>query len=77
MSTQAEVCHLFSIAQKAGLDGAQWIQMARGRCSEVKDSLGWDWSKSSNGPTYSENLPKLVNCGYIESVADSEKILKP
>jgi len=46
MSTWAEVCRLFSIAQKVGLDGARWIQMARERCSEVKDNLGWDWSEA-------------------------------
>ena len=74
MSTQAEVCCLFGIAQKAGLDGARWIQMARERCSGVKDSLGWDWSESSNGSTYSVNLPKSVNWGYIESVADSDEL---
>ena len=70
MSTWVEVCCLFGIAEKVGLDGAWWIQMARERCSEVKDSLGWDWSESSNGSTYSMNLPKSVNWGYIESVAD-------
>ena len=74
MSIQAEVCHLFRIAQEVSLDGAQWIQMAKERCSEAKDSLGWDWSESSNGPTYSVNLPKTVNCSYIESVADSDEL---
>jgi len=48
--------------------------MARERCSEAKDSLGWDWSESGNGPTYSVNLPKMVNCSYIESIADSDKL---
>ena len=74
MSTQVKVCHLFGIAQKVGLDGAQWIQMARERCSEAQDSLGWDWSESGNGPTDSVNLPKMVNRGYIESVTDSGKL---
>jgi len=74
MSTWAEVCCLFGIAQKAGLDGAQWIQMARERCSGAKDSSGWDWSKSSNGSTYLVNLPKSVNCSYVESVTDSNKL---
>jgi hypothetical protein len=74
MSTRVEVCRLFGIAQKAGLDGAQWIQMARERCSEAKDSLGWDWSESGNEPTYSVNLPKMVNCGYIESIDDSDEV---
>jgi hypothetical protein len=73
MSTWVEVCCLFGIAQKASLDGAQWIQMARERCSGAKDNLGWDWSKSGNGPTYSVNFPKSVNCGYIESIADSDE----
>ena len=74
MSTWAEVCRLFRIAQKAGLDGARWIKMARERCSEAIDWLGWDWSKSGNSPTYLVNLPKMVNCGYIESVTDSYEL---
>jgi hypothetical protein len=72
ISTRADLYHLFRIAQKAGLDGAQWIWMARERCIEVKDNFGWNWSKSGNSPTYSVNLPKLVNCGYIESIIDSD-----
>jgi hypothetical protein len=74
MSTRAEVCRLFGIAQKAGLDGARWIQMARERCNETKDNLGWDWSESGNEPTYSVNSPKTVNCGYIESIDDSDEV---
>ena len=27
-----------------------------------------------NSPTYLVNLPKTVNCGYIESVADSDEL---
>ena len=74
MSTQAEVCRLFSITQKAGLDGARWIQMTRERCSKATDSLGWNWSESGNEPTYLVNLPKTVNCSYIESIDDSNKV---
>jgi len=68
MSTRAEVCRLFGIAQKAGLDGARWIQMARERCNETKDNLGWDWSESGNEPTYSVNSPK-------QSIAVTLKVL--
>jgi hypothetical protein len=74
MSARVEVCRLFGIAQKAGLDGARWIQTARERCSEATDSLGWDWSESGNEPTYLVNLPKTVNCGYIESIDDSNEV---
>ena len=48
--------------------------MARERCNETKDNLGWDWSESGNEPTYSVNSPKTVNCGYIESIDDSDEV---
>ena len=74
MSTWVELYHLFRISQKARLDDAQWIQTAWERCVEVKDSFGWNWSKSGNSPTYSVNLPKSVNCRYIESIVDSDEL---
>jgi hypothetical protein len=72
MSTQAELHRLFEITRKVGLDGARWIQMARERCAEAEEDLGWDWFESGNDLTYSVNLPKMVNCSYIESIIDSE-----
>ena len=50
------------------MDGARWIQTARERCTEAKEVFGWNWSKSGNDLTYSVNLPKMVNCSYIESI---------
>jgi hypothetical protein len=58
MSTRAELHRLFGITQRVGLDGAQWIQTARERCVATEDDLGWNWSESGNGLTYSVNLPK-------------------
>ena len=72
MSNQEELHCLFAIAQKVGLDGARWIQMARERCAEAEEDSGWDWSKCSNDLTCSVDSPKTINCGYIESVVDSE-----
>jgi hypothetical protein len=46
--------------------------MARERCVEAEDNLGWDWSESGNSLTYLVNLPKMVNCSYIENVVDSK-----
>ena len=33
-----------------------------------------DWSKNGNSFTYSVVLPKMVNCSYIESIADSGEL---
>jgi len=57
---------------QVGLDGARWIQIAREKCAQAEEDLGWDWSKSGNDLTYLVNLPKTVNCSYIESVIDSK-----
>jgi hypothetical protein len=73
MSTWAKLYCLFGIAQKARLDGAQWIQTAKERWIEAEDSLNWDWSESGNGPAYSGNFPKPVNCSYTESGDDSDE----
>ena len=32
-----------------------------------------DWSKNGNSFTYPVILPKMVNCSYIESIADSDE----
>ena len=40
MSTRAELERLFGIAQKIRLAGAQWIQEARERCGEGRNSYG-------------------------------------
>ena len=71
MSNQEELHRLFAIAQKVGLDRARWIQTAKERCAELEGDSGWDWSESSNDLTYSVKSPKTVNCGYIESIDDS------
>jgi hypothetical protein len=72
-STQTELCHLFGLAQKIGLDGAQWIHMAREKCRSSKEGFGWDWSENGNGLAYSVTMPKSVNCGYIESIVDDDE----
>ena len=72
MSNQEELHRLFTIAQKVGLDGARWIQMAKEKCAEIKEDSGWDWSENSNDLTYSVKSPKTVNCDYIKSVVDLE-----
>ena len=72
-STCAELYHLFRLTQKVGLDGAQWIQTAREKCRMLQEGFCWDWSKNGNTLAYSVTMPKLVNCGYIESIVDDDK----
>jgi hypothetical protein len=72
MCNREELHQLFAIAQKVGLDGARWIQMAKEKCAEIKEDSGWDWSENSNDLTYSVKSPKTVNCDYIKSVVDLE-----
>jgi hypothetical protein len=52
---------------------AQWIQTAKEKYNEAGDNFGWDWSETSNGPAFSVNSPKLVNCGFIKSIVDSDE----
>ena len=72
-STRAELCRLFGLAQKIGLDGAQWIQMAREKCRTSQEGFGWNWSENGNTLAYSVTMPKSVCCGYIESTIDDDK----
>ena len=72
MSTQAELKQLFSIAQKIGMAGAQWIQEARDQCGEGRNSYSWHWSNYENALTYSRCTPKMVHCGYVKGIADSD-----
>src|SRR6266478_6298484 len=72
VSNREELHRLFAIAQKVGLNRARWIQTAKEKCTEIEEDSGWDWSENSNDLTYSVKSPKMVNCGYTESVVDSE-----
>ena len=72
MSTQAELERLFSIAQRIGLAGAQWIQEARERCGADRNGYGWDWSQYGNLLTYSRRAPKTVHCGFVEGIVNSD-----
>ena len=73
MSTRAELERLFSIAQRIGLAGAQWIQEARERCGADRNGYGWDWSHYGNSLTYSGRPPKTVHCGFVEGIIDSDE----
>ena len=73
MSTWAELEQLFSITQKIGLARAQWIQEAREWCGEDRNGYGLDWSNYGNSLTYSVHTPKMVHCGYIEGIVDSNE----
>ena len=68
--------HLFELAQKVGLDGAYWLETAGECCLEAGNILGWDWSEYGNELTYSSSIPKLVNCGYIESILANDDMNK-
>ena len=72
MSTQAELERLFSIAQRIGLAGAQWIQEVRERCRADRNGYGWDWSQYGNLLTYSRRAPKTVHCGFVEGIVNSD-----
>ena len=71
ISTWAELERLFSIAQRIGLVGAQWIQEAREWCGEGRNSYSWDWSSYGNLLTYSGCAPKMVHCRYVEGIINS------
>ena len=72
MSTQAELEHLFSIAQKIGLAGAQWIQEAREQCGEDRNGYSWG-TNHGNSLTYSGRVPKTVHCRFVEGIFDSDE----
>jgi hypothetical protein len=72
-STRTELYRLFELAQKIGLDGARWIQIAQERCRVSEEGFGWDWSGNGNTLTYSVTMPKSVSCGYIESIVDDDE----
>ena len=72
-STRAELCWLFGPAQKIGLDGAQWVRMAREKCRMSQEVFGWNWSENGNTLAYSVALPKSVCWGYIESIVDDNE----
>ena len=73
ISTHTELYHLFGLAQKIRLDGAQWIQMAGENCRLLQEGFGWDWSENGNTLAYSVIMPMSVNCSYIESIVDDNK----
>ena len=73
MSTRAELEQLFHIVQKIGLAQAQWIQRVREWCGETGRNYSWDWSVYGNLLTHSSNVPKVVHCGYIESITNSDE----
>ena len=56
-----------------GLDGAQWIQMAREKCRTSQEGFGWNWSENGNTLAYLVTMPKSVCCGYIESTIDDDE----
>ena len=47
-STRAELCRLFELAQKIGLDGAWWVQTAREKCRTLQEVFGWNLSENGN-----------------------------
>ncbi len=72
-SNRTELYHLFELAQRIGLDGAEWIQRAREKCRMSEEGLGWNWSENGNTLAYPVTMPKSVNCGYIESIVDDDE----
>ena len=72
-STRAELCRLFGLTQKIGLDGARWVQTAQEKCRTSHEGFGWNWSENGNALAYSVTMPKSVHCGYIESIVDNDK----
>ena len=72
-STHAELCQLFGLTQKIGLDVARWVQMAREKCRTSHEGFSWNWSQNGNALAYSVTMPKSVCCGYIESTVDDDE----
>ena len=75
-SNNEELQRLFKLVQKVGLDGAYWLETTREHCMEAGNNLKWYWSEYGNELTYLGSIPKLVNCGYIESIPADEDMNK-